>query len=53
MPLLVVISTPRVSQPSSQHFGVDRNNNDMVIFINFLFKNFEFYRKTKDFLFQE
>ena len=36
--------------PSSQHFGVDKNINYMVILINFLLPNFELFRKSKDFL---
>ena len=30
----------RYHQPSSQHFGVDMNINNVVIFINFLFTKF-------------
>ena len=49
MPLLVEVSSPRVSPAHSQNFGVDMNINHMVIFINFLLENFEFVDKTKDF----
>ena len=49
MPLLVDVSSPGYHQPSSQHFGVDMNINYMVILINFLYKNLEFFEKTKDF----
>ena len=37
-------------QPSSQHFGVDMNINNVVIFINFLLSKLWIFRKTKDFL---
>ena len=36
MPLLVDVSSPRVSPAQGRHFGVDMHINDMVIFINFL-----------------
>ena len=44
---------PGYHQPSSQHFGVDMNINYMVIFINFLLQNFEFFEKLRIVLFQE
>ena len=37
-------------QPNSQHFCVDMNINNVVIFINFLFTKLWIFRKTKDFL---
>ena len=40
-------------QPSSQHFGVDMNINYMVIVINFLLQNIEFFEKLRFFLSQE
>ena len=40
----------RYHQPSSQHFGVEMNFNNVVIFINLLFTKLRILRKTKDFL---